>query len=283
MKTKVLIFLLMLLLPSAIWSAENASNVRVQQQGKDIVITYDLHKTSNVRLLMCADGGRYVPLKAVDGSVGYRIGRGNDLRMVWHPLQEMEAFTANNVQFKVEALSMYEAYSKPDGRPTTVLMGEVAYSFAPQLSYGAMFGQTYRGLGWYVDFRSNFRFVSPTDELSCSEGGYINGEMPFYSGNSQTSVLTIHAGFMMNILHFTYGYNNRFNAFGFYVGGGYGAREKLWETTDGKWIEHGPSSSKGFSGNIGLWGSAYGFSIKFGVNTISFKYLELEAGIGWMF
>jgi hypothetical protein len=37
------------------------------------------------------------------------------------------------------------------------------------------------------------------------------------------------------------------------------------------------------SASAGIIGSAHGFTLKAGVNTIAFKYMEIEAGIGWMF
>jgi hypothetical protein len=40
----------------------------------------------------------------------------------------------------------------------------------------------YKGVGWYVNGRSNFNFHGTTD-LTCTEGGFINGERAFYSGN----------------------------------------------------------------------------------------------------
>ena len=35
--------------------------------------------------------------------------------------------------------------------------------------------------------------------------------------------------------------------------------------------------------NIGLFGGVYGITLSAGVNTINFKYVEVEAGIGFMF
>jgi hypothetical protein len=60
-------------------------------------------------------------------------------------------------------------------------------------------------------------------------------------------------------------------------------RDVQYETTDGIWIKYSPTSYNGFSGNIGLFGSVYGVTLNVGLNTIQFKYLELEAGIGFMF
>lgn len=274
------IILLFVLFSATLLRAENASNIRVRQEGKAIIITYDLSKNSVVCLLMASGkSNQYTELTAVTGNVGKGVSAGQNRKIVWKPLEEKEAFIAENVRFKVEAMSSYECYTQ-NAKIKTVVMGQMGYSVAPQLSYGAMIGQMYKGIGWYVSGRSNFQFNTPA-ELACNEQGYIDGERPFYTGNISTTHYIINAGFMMNVLEKTT--KNKFNTLGFYLGGGYGKRELQWETTDGLWIKYAPTSHTGFSGNIGLFGSVYGITLSVGVNTINFKYVEVEAGIGYMF
>lgn len=289
MKNKILYFLLLLSLPMAVL-ADNATNVRVRQRNKDIIVTYDLSKTCNVQLFVATDNNlSFTLLSAVEGAVGNHVRAGQNLEIIWHPLEEKENFIADNVRFKVEALGSYEQYGLPKSQGgksdmETFVLGEIAYAFAPQLSGGLMFGQTYSGYGWYIQARTNFKFQAATNGLSCSEGGYVNDILPFYSGRTQSSMLIANAGFLMDFLHLGNDITrNRFNTFGFYVGAGYGWRRMLWETVDGKWIEYGPNSYRGFSGNIGLIGSVYCLTFKAGVNTVNFQYMEIEAGIGWMF
>lgn len=274
------IILLFVLFSATLLRAENASNIRVRQEGKAIVITYDLSKNSVVCLLMASGkSNQYTELTAVTGNVGKGVSAGQNRKIVWKPLEEKEAFIAENVRFKVEAMSSYECYTQ-NAKIKTVVMGQMGYSVAPQLSYGAMIGQMYKGIGWYVSGRSNFQFNTPA-ELACNEQGYIDGERPFYTGNISTTHYIINAGFMMNVLEKTT--KNKFNTLGFYLGGGYGKRELQWETTDGLWVKYAPTSHTGFSGNIGLFGSVYGITLSVGVNTINFKYVEVEAGFGYMF
>ena len=274
------IILLFVLFSATLLRAENASNIRVRQEGKAIVITYDLSKNSVVRLLMASGrSNQYTELKAVTGNVGKGVSAGQNRKIVWKPLEEMETFIAENVRFKVEAMSSYE-YRAQNATMKTLVMGQVGYSVAPQLSYGAMIGQMYKGIGWYVSGRLNFHFNAPA-ELACDKQGYIDNERPFYTGNSSTTHYIINAGFMMNALEKTT--KNKFNTSGFYVGAGYGKRELQWETTDGLWVKYVPTSHNGFSGNIGVFGSIYGVTLNVGLNTINFKYVEVEAGIGYMF
>ena len=274
------IILLFVLFSATLLRAENASNIRVRQEGKAIVVTYDLSKNSVVRLMMASGkSNQYTELKAVTGNVGKGVSAGQNRKIVWKPLEEMETFIAENVRFKVEAMSSYE-YRAQNATMKTLVMGQVGYSVAPQMSYGAMIGQMYKGVGWYVSGRSNFQFNAPT-ELACDKQGYIDDERPFYTGNTSTTHYAVNAGFMMNVLEKIT--KNKFNTLGFYVGAGYGKRELQWETTDGLWVKYAPTSHTGFSGNIGLFGSFYGVTLNVGLNTINFKYVEVEAGIGYMF
>lgn len=260
--------------------AENAINIRVRQEGKSIIVTYDLSQKSVVRLLMASGNSEhYTELTAVSGNVGKGVPAGKSRKIVWHPLEEYEAFVATGVRFKVEAMSSYDYYAQ-NVKVKTLIMGQVAYTITPQLSYGAMIGQMYKGIGWYVNGRSNFQF-NPPAEFACDKQGYINGERPFYTGNTSTTHYIINAGFMMNMLEQMT--KNKLNTFGFYIGAGYGKRELQRETTDGLWVENAPTSHTGISGNLGLFGSVSGFTLNVGVNTINFKYMEVEAGIGFMF
>ena len=249
------IILLFVLFSSTLLRAENASNIRVRQEGKAIVVTYDLSKNSVVRLLMASGkSNQYTELKAVTGNVGKGVSAGQNRKIVWKPLEENETFIAENVRFKVEALSSYDYYTQ-NAKMKTLVMGQVGYSVAPQLSYGVMVGQMYHGIGWYANFRSNFNFIE-SPELVCDENGVINREVPFYTSVKKSSHLVINAGFMMNFLEWSA--KNKFNTFGMYVGGGYGKRELQWEMVGGNWVKYGPTSVTGFSGNLGLFGSISG-------------------------
>ena len=294
MKHKIQYLLFFLALPFSMM-AENASNVRTQQRNKDIIITYDLAKTSNVTLWVATGrSNSFRQLFSVDGAVGKHIRKGENLTIVWHPLDEYGKFIEDNVRFKVEALGSYGQYALPKTRGgismggrtnmETFILADFAYAFAPQMSGGLMFGQTYSGYGWYVNARTNFSFATATNGLECGKGGYVGDVLPFYSGQQKSSLLVANVGFVMDIVEAAGAHvRNRFNTFGFYIGAGYGNRQMLWETTDGQWVKYTPTSHTGFNTEIGLIGSVYGLTLKAGVSTINFQYMELEAGIGWMF
>jgi hypothetical protein len=75
--------------------AENATNVRVRQEGKSIIITYDLKQKSLVKILMASgNSDYYTELKAVTGNVGKGVPAGNSRKVVWKPLEEKQEFIA---------------------------------------------------------------------------------------------------------------------------------------------------------------------------------------------
>lgn len=276
------IILLFVLFSATLLRAENASNIRARQEGKNIVITYDLSKKSNVRVGMATGNStEFKELKAVSGDLGKGVSAGTNKQIVFRPLDEYEKFLAQNVRFKVVAQSSFDEYAKK-WSTRTMIIGQFGYSATPQLSYGLMFGQLYYGMGWYVNARSNFKFNAPA-QLSCDKNGSIDGITPFYSGNTSLSHLIVNAGFMWDIADWDCWTNTRFEGLGFYVGGGYGSRELQWETENGTWVKYAPTSHTGFSGNLGVFGSLFGITINLGVNTINFKYAELEAGVGFVF
>ena len=199
---------------------------------------------------------------------------------------EQERITAEKAEQERIAAEKKEAAKKKyneylqNATIKTLIMGEVGYTTTPQLSYGVMIGQMYKGIGWFVSGRSNFNFITPADVV-CDAAGSIDGVVPFYTGKTSTMHFLVNGGFMVNFLEWSS--TNKFNTFGMYIGAGYGLREYQLETTHGIKVKYAPTSPNGVSGTVGLFGSIYGLTLNVGVSTIAFKNLEVEVGIGYMF
>lgn len=83
--------------------AQNVSNVRVSQNGKNIVITYELDKEADVSLSYIAKGmSTPKKLYSVYGDVGVNISSGSKV-IVWKVLEECERFIHTDVVFFVTA------------------------------------------------------------------------------------------------------------------------------------------------------------------------------------
>ena len=103
-----LVFFLLLSAFTAVCSfGQTVSNVDAYQEGKNIIITYDIDKAGLVSDVYCStDGGRTwgEPLKQVSGDVNKQVPAGSH-RIVWDVLSEREKLANANICFKVEVNS----------------------------------------------------------------------------------------------------------------------------------------------------------------------------------
>jgi len=99
-----LVFFLLLSVFTAVCSfGQTVSNVDAYQEGKNIIITYDIDKAGLVSDVYCStDGGRTwgAPLKQVTGDVNKQVPAGSH-RIVWDVLSEREKLAGANICFKV--------------------------------------------------------------------------------------------------------------------------------------------------------------------------------------
>ena len=103
-----LVFFLLLSVFTAVCSfGQTVSNVDAYQEGKNIIITYDIDKAGSVGDVYCStDGGRTwgEPLHQVTGDVNKLVPAGRH-RIVWDVLSEREKLSGANICFKVVANS----------------------------------------------------------------------------------------------------------------------------------------------------------------------------------
>jgi hypothetical protein len=110
MKKQFLFFLFFLPLPLL----AQVTNVRAGQSGQDIVITYDLAESTEVRAYMSVGGQPFVELHSAQGDVGC-VPQGINRTITWSPLAESDEFLADNVVFKVEAPHAFVDLGLPSG------------------------------------------------------------------------------------------------------------------------------------------------------------------------
>lgn len=104
---KLVFFLLLSVFTAVCCFGQTVSNVDAYQEGKNIIITYDIDKLGFVDLVNCStDGGSTwsKPLRQVTGDVNKLVPAGNH-RIVWDVLSEREKLAGANICFKVEANS----------------------------------------------------------------------------------------------------------------------------------------------------------------------------------
>ena len=88
---------------SEVYSSNRVSSINTYQEGKNIVILYQLSEKSDISVSVSIDGGKsFKPLKSVTGDVGNDILPGYK-KIVWNVLAEYEKFNFSEVCFKVES------------------------------------------------------------------------------------------------------------------------------------------------------------------------------------
>ena len=131
------------------------------------------------------------------------------------------------------------------------------------------------GVKYPINFFSENKDMSIVGDVKDNKNITVTG--------SNATAGNITAGVVVDILELAVKPDHYFDTFGVYAGAGYGVYQHAWQLNNGNWVEYGPTAAKGISATAGVIGSVHGFTLKAGVNTIGFRYMEIEAGIGWMF
>ncbi len=99
---RYLLILLAVFLCGITLQAQNITDVKAYQSGKNIIITYHLDKQTNIKVQVSTDKGKTYskPLKKVSGDVGDAVQPGNN-RIVWEVLSENENYDGKIMSFKV--------------------------------------------------------------------------------------------------------------------------------------------------------------------------------------
>jgi hypothetical protein len=154
----------------------------------------------------------------------------------------------------------------------TFIAAHFAWSPQPQQAYGISAGQMHP-IGWYLSLLSNMNFKGVTTKLVCNGNGFMDTELPFYSGNSSTTRVSVTAGMVGKIL----------DPWAIYAGAGFGYRALFWETKDNQWIKNRDYSTMGIDVEGGFLFDIKGCLISAGVVTTNFKRFDLKVGIGVAF
>jgi len=241
--------------------------VDVHQMGDKIVIEYDLSQPAEfVRLYVSTDGGDTWrgPLKYVEGDVK-DVPSGYNRSVTWDVLKEFTTFESDHVKFKV-SIKLKEKWRKE-----TFVTGNVAYSFAPQLSFGFSVGQV-RHFGWFVSAMTNGSFTGMGSLPQCDDQGYVDGGyLPMYNGKTTTDRLSVIVGGVMRVA----------GPLCVRAGAGYGARNLCWQDADGQWYKMKGYSLQGLDLSAGLQLHLSGFVLSAEAVTTNFQTIEGKIGLGY--
>lgn len=99
-----LVLIALLLECYVLCNAQTVSNVTAYQQGKNIVIEYDLSTESQVGVSVSLNNGSYTSMNGVNGDVNKKVSPGHK-QIIWDVLSQYDKFYFDNVRFKVEGSS----------------------------------------------------------------------------------------------------------------------------------------------------------------------------------
>ena len=221
-----------------------------------------------------------------DGDFMFATKEGAMIEISYKGFETKTVYATNNQQIRLNPLKKSKSNKV---LINTYLLANMGISMHERWSVGLTFGQLYNGYGWYLKGRTNFIFPKTVQGLTFDNFGYLynDGELifndPFYSGETTISECVATVGFVMDFINRAK-WRNENNMFGMYAGLGYGHSRLYWQLDGTKdWIMYTPGSITGLSMDCGLIASMGGFTLTAGINTINFKYLQIEAGIGWTF
>ena len=251
-------------------SAQNVSNVNAEQQGKTIVITYDLDKAADISVYMSTSSGRtYRELHHVTGDVGKTVGPGHKT-IVWDVLDEVEDLVGDNIVFMVRVDANAEARWKKlqhkeyfRNMPTSTFFTlNAAYSPMPQWSYGFKVGQV-QLLGWYVSAMSNFQF----------KGIYhpFPQEQIYGLVDRKTVRLSLQGGFAVR----------PWKPMTLLFGVGYGYRTLVYQDMNETWYSYPKRTFHGVDASFGFLFDIKGFALSAEAVTTNFQTVEARVGVGF--
>ena len=165
-----------------------------------------------------------------------------------------------------------EKPAKPTAPSVWFATANVAYSLAPQASFGFTIGQVKR-FGWFFSAMSNFGFKAMQYNYTADADGYVDGEYPYYTGEKCNLRISVMGGAMMKVAEPLY----------LRAGVGYGQRVKSWYISDGRLVKMSDDSWAGVDASIGAQVHLKGFVLSLEAVTTSFKDVEGKVGVGYSF
>lgn len=199
----------------------------------------------------------------------------------------IEPFHVNLPKFKQmadmyrdEAISIHEKCSIiSDNEPVKIKRKRFSYSVvpaftvAPDFAAGLMFSMSHKAkdVGGYVKVLSDFR--RDNSRYECHSDGTYDGGSMWLTGKSSVSKLKLSTGVRKFLL----------NHYGAYAGAGYGKFVTAWQDISGTWAKVEDKSASGVLCECGILVNFGSIEFSMGVSTISFKYSDLDIGVGIRF
>lgn len=185
----------------------------------------------------------------------------------------------------IEPITYAPVNQKPN-KPKEPMKFFVGYAYSIESPYGLTVGGVKSRLGWFARFRTNMSFNDHDSECRGTDEfvGSVPGDMAFHFTNKKkVNSYAGTAGLVVKCTSWLYTS----------VGLGYGSRELLCEyvTVDGSdyrkkeayWAKNMDHSYSGLAADLDVMVKFGPIFVSAGCNTLNFKYVDLNAGIGVFF
>lgn len=245
-------------------------NAVLSRDERDLVVDYQIRLGRNVRSCdvtvgMNVDGNhvKFLNERDLKGDFG-KTKRSGHKQFRYNVEKDKFDISGKDVTFSLEVKDKKTVYEN-----FFILFNMSVY---PQSSYGGMLGYVRGYVGGYAKFRSDFDKVK-ADGLCTSSGELEEGGVLWATGSSRKTRMTGTCGLMFRAARWFYPY----------VGAGYGYRDVLLQDYEQRWMKVTDRSFRGVSAEAGMIFKMGPVVLSAGVSTVSFKYMDVEAGIGVAF
>ncbi|WP_293667616.1 hypothetical protein [uncultured Parabacteroides sp.] len=175
--------------------------------------------------------------------------------------------------------------TKPD-KPKEPMKFFVGYAYSIEAPYGLTVGGVKSRLGWFARFRTNLSFKGHDGECRGTDEytGSIPGDLPYnFTNRKKINSYAGTAGLVVKCMPWLYTS----------IGLGYGSRELLCEFVtvndldykqkQSYWAKNTDHSYSGLVADMDVMVKLGPVFVSAGCNTLNFKYVDLNAGIGVFF
>lgn len=208
--------------------------------------------------------------------VTIQASRSESLRLAHRPEPQVQRPERQSRHPEMQVKQSERQAQRPEGQAKRPKEG---FKFAiiadagifPTPSYGAMTVMTLRGVGAYVNYRSDFR-KNEYSYTCTSEGDTEYGRI-WATGESRVSRTVATAGLAM--------WTSR--RFGFYAGAGLSSSTRCWEDISGEWAKVEDKSYRGIAADGGILLTFKPVALTVGVVSDFRRYVDVQIGVGVRF
>lgn len=194
--------------------------------------------------------------------------------------QELAAYWTDQLETIRRQEQSMEAYAPASQDVRERMRFFIGYTFSPTAPFGINFGGVGSRLGWFARFKTNLSFQNYETGKSIAD---FTQQASYEYIDKQANTFAATAGMVVKCAPWLYTS----------VGLGYGKHELIYQYRTYSyddfnqvaevWCRQDDDSFKGVAADLDLMVRLGSFYVSAGCNTVNFKYVDLNAGLGFFF